>query len=198
MEYDNTFRIILIVGGVIAMPTAAYFLVKSGMLKERVSWKDEGIFLLLTLRPVAFIRLMGMLAFMIHPPWMSWSSVPLPLWLRWVGVALVVTGAAIISWTFRSLGKNLTDTVVPREHATLVTDGPYRWVRHPFYSGFIVGAVADPLITANWFIALGGVLLLGLLVMRSRREEDRLIERFGQAYQDYMQRTGSFFPRRLF
>ena len=42
-------------------------------------------------------------------------------------------GGCLIVWAFRSLGPNLTDTVVTRRHHTLITRGPYRWVRHPFY-----------------------------------------------------------------
>ena len=45
----------------------------------------------------------------------------------------MVTACGLLVWTFRCLGKNLTDTVVTRQEHTLVMQGPYRWVRHPFY-----------------------------------------------------------------
>jgi protein-S-isoprenylcysteine O-methyltransferase Ste14 len=52
---------------------------------------------------------------MIEPDWMAWSSLPLPSWLRWLGVALAVCSGVLVVWTFHHLGKNLTDTVVTRE-----------------------------------------------------------------------------------
>jgi len=50
-------------------------------------------------------------------------------------------------------------------------------------------------VTTNWFLALTGAVAIALLVIRTRTEERRLIERFGDAYTDYMQRTGRFLPR---
>lgn len=100
----------------------------------------------------------------------------------------------LLTWTFRTLGKNLTDTVVTRKDAFLVTTGPYRWVRHPFYLAFSLAVVADSLATANCFLALTGGWLLLLLVLRTKKEEENLVERFGYDYRRYMERTGRFFP----
>ena len=97
--------------------------------------------------------------------------------------------------TFRTLGKNLTDTVVTRAAHTLVTRSPYRWVQHPFYLATALAVVANSLVTASWFLALTGGLLFGLLVLRTRIEEEKLIERFGEDYNEYMNRTGRFLPR---
>ena len=99
-------------------------------------------------------------------------------------------------WTLSSLGRNLTDTVVTRAQATLVTHGPYRWVRHPFYvtAALLLGSVT--VLAANGLIGGAGLLVLALLAVRTPTEERRLIERFGQPYQEYMARTGRFIPRR--
>ncbi len=78
---------------------------------------------------------------------------------------------------------------------TLVTTGPYQWVRHPFYVAFGLAVTADSLVTANWFLALAGAVTIGLIVIRTTTEERYLIERCGDAYRDYMKRTGRFFPR---
>jgi protein-S-isoprenylcysteine O-methyltransferase Ste14 len=120
---------------------------------------------------------------------------PGAVWLRWVGVAIGVLGASLLTWTFRHLGRNITDTVVTRREHSLVTTGPYRWVRHPFYLSFAAFVLATSLITANWFVlaTLGAVLLL--LVCRTRKEEEKLIERFGDRYRRYMATTGRFWPR---
>jgi protein-S-isoprenylcysteine O-methyltransferase Ste14 len=72
---------------------------------------------------------------------------------------------------------------------------PYRWVRHPFYvtAALLMGSVT--LITANWLIGVNSVLVLILLAVRTPKEEQMLIERFGDEYRGYMVRTGRFFPR---
>jgi protein-S-isoprenylcysteine O-methyltransferase Ste14 len=94
-----------------------------------------------------------------------------------------------------NLGKNLTDTVATRKDHSLVTSGPYRFVRHPFYLSGLVSLVGGSLATANWFLLLAGLLPLGFLVVRTKTEEQKLIERFGDEYRNYMARTGRFFPR---
>ena len=98
-------------------------------------------------------------------------------------------------WTLHSLGRNLTDTVVTRTNATLVTQGPYRWVRHPFYFTTALVMASVTLLTANWLIGITSVAILGMLAMRTPKEEQALIDRFGQDYIDYMRVTGRFFPR---
>ena len=101
----------------------------------------------------------------------------------------------LLTWTFHNLGKNITDTVVTRKEHFLVTSGPYRWVRHPFYVSFQLVVLAVSLMMACWFVlAIGSVVLL-LLILRTAKEEEKLIERFGDEYRRYMERTGRFWPR---
>ena len=195
MHVDDIFRIILVLGFLIVIPIALYHRLKSQASKEKLDRRAEGLFILLTLRPVALVRMLGLVTYVINPAWMAWSSVGLPLWLRWTGVGVGVTAATLLIAVFRSLGTNITDTVVTRAHHTLVTSGPYRWVRHPFYVAFALAVTADSLVTANWFLALTGAVTIGLIVIRTATEERFLIERCGDAYRNYMKPTGRFFPR---
>ncbi len=93
-----------------------------------------------------------------------------------------------------SLGQNLTDTVVTRKDHTLVTSGPYRFVRHPFYDAAALYFLAISLVAANWFLGLACALVFALIVVRTRREEDRLLARFGDDYRRYTEQTGRFLP----
>ena len=195
MEYEQTFRYILILGFAIIGPIGAYHRIKSQATGEKLDRRQEGIFILVTLRPIAIAGMAGLVTYMINPALMTWSSAAVPNWLRWTGVVLGITGGLLLVVTFRTLGNNLTDTVVTRAAHTLVTRGPYRWVRHPFYLAAAVAFVANSLVTANWFLALTGGITFGLLVLRTRIEEDKLIERFGEDYKEYMKRTGRFLPR---
>ena len=195
MGYEQTFRCILILGFVVIIPIGAYHRIKSQATGETLDRRQEGIFILATLRPIALAGVVGLVTYMINPAWMAWSSVALPNWLRWVGVVLGVTGGLLLVVTFRTLGKNLTDTVVTRAAHRLVTRGPYGWVRHPFYVASALAIAANSLVTANWWVALTGGIGFGLLVLRTRIEEEKLIERFGDDYKEYMKRTGRFLPR---
>jgi protein-S-isoprenylcysteine O-methyltransferase Ste14 len=84
---------------------------------------------------------------------------------------------------------------VTREHHTLVTRGPYRWIRHPFYVALALVIVAGALIVANWFVLASGTVVFVLLAIRSRVEEEQLAARFGDAYREYKKRTGRFLPK---
>ena len=195
MNDEQVFRLILILGLVTVCPIGIYHRLKSQASGERLDRRQEGIFILVTLRPIGVAGMLGLLAYVIDPGWMSWSQVGLPIWLRWFGVGIGVSAALLLIWVFRSLGTNLTDTVVTRAEHTLVTTGPYRWVRHPFYVATLLAVTANSLVTANWFLALTGGLAVVLLVVRTRTEEEKLIERFGGEYRTYMERTGRFLPR---
>ena len=89
----------------------------------------------------------------------------------------------------------MTDTVVTRQAHTLITRGPYQWVRHPFYDCMALFTLATGLTAANWFVLLVGVVVFSLLAIRSRTEEEKLLERFGESYRAYKARTGRFLPR---
>jgi len=194
MTDDEWFRWILVAGLVIVFPIGVYhrLAAHTGELIDR--WQ-EGWYILFPLRILGIAGIVGVIAFAINPRWMAWSSLPLPAGLRWLGVGVGVLFAGLLLWTLRNLGKNLTDTVVTRQQHTLVTAGPYRWVRHPFYLAFALAVVANTLTTANWFVAATGIVAWILIAIRTPLEEARLIERFGDDYRHYCDRTGRFFPR---
>jgi protein-S-isoprenylcysteine O-methyltransferase Ste14 len=195
MEYDSLFRIVMLFEFIIVIPIAAFYRIRSQLTKEKLDRRQEGLFLLIGIRVLAFLHMVGIVAFLIAPSNMYWSSLPLTLWLRWLGVAIASVAMFLWIWTFHHLGKNLTDTVVTRKNHTLITSGPYRWVRHPFYIAFLLLTLANTLTTANWFIFITGCLTFLLIFLRTRKEEANLILRFGDEYRTYMHRTGRFFPK---
>jgi len=195
MNDESTLRAVLIVVMVMLLPFGIYHRVRSQSTGESLDRRQEGMFILATLRPLGAAFWLGVFAWMINPAWMAWSSMPLPIGLRWAGVGFLVAGSLMLVWTFRSLGKNLTDTVVTREKHTLVVHGPYRWVRHPLYSSAALLITALSLVAANWFFIVAGTVLLCVLIMRTRIEEENLVARFGESYRSYMARTGRFVPR---
>jgi protein-S-isoprenylcysteine O-methyltransferase Ste14 len=195
MNDDQTFRTVLMIGALILLPVMVYYRVKSQSTGEPLDRWQEGPFILFTLRPIGIATMLGLLAFIINPAWMAWSSVPLPASLRWGGVVLGALAGGLLVWTFHTLGPNLTDTVVTRREHTLVTTGPYRWVRHPFYDGVGLAILANALAAANWFLLLAGGITFTLLIVRTRVEEQHLRARFGDSYRKYVESTGRHVPR---
>ncbi len=191
---DDLARIILLVGFAVVAPVGIYHRVRS-RTDERLDRRQEGWLILLSLRPLALAFMAGLVAFLIEPSRMAWASFHLPNWARWTGVGLGVGAGGLLIWTFRSLGHNLTDTVVTRRDATLVIHGPYRWVRHPFYLAFATAVIANTLVTANGLLAITGTAAFLAIVARTSIEERKLVNRFGSDYVDYMRRTGRFLPR---
>ena len=195
MNHDQTFRAVLIVVFLVVLPIGIYYRLKSQATREKLDRRQEGLFMLATLRPVGAAFWLGLIAWMVDPSSMAWSGVSLPVWLRWTGVGLIALAGGLLVWTFRCLGRNLTDTVVTRQNHTLVLHGPYRWVRHPFYDAAALLMVAISLIAANWFLFVAGVAAFSLLIIRTRTEEQNLVARFGVSYRTYMEQTGRFLPR---
>lgn len=126
---------------------------------------------------------------------MRWSGVRLPAPLRWTRAGLGVASLSGSWWVFRSIDKNITPTVATREDHDLVTTGPFRWVRHPLYTSGTVFFASLSLLAANWFMGLAGLSAFVMLLVRLPKEEQELIERFGDEYRDYMKRTGRFLPK---
>jgi protein-S-isoprenylcysteine O-methyltransferase Ste14 len=195
MAHDLLFRPLLVAGSVAVVLITGYRRIQSQSTGESLDRLQEGVVILVGLRLAALVLWSAVIAFMINPAWMTWSSLPLPLWLRWAGVAVCVTTLGLLAWTLRSLGRNLTDTVVTRRAATLVTHGAYRWVRHPFYGCVALVILASALMAANWFMLACGAVVLSFFVVRTKIEEEKLVARFGDDYRSYMRRTGRFVPR---
>jgi protein-S-isoprenylcysteine O-methyltransferase Ste14 len=196
MTDESVFRSLVILSLVLTLPIGLYHRIRSQATREKLARKEEGFFIMVGLRLCGLVALIAIATYLINPSWMGWSSVALPTWLRGFGGCLAVFAVPpLLFWTFHSLGKNLTDTVVTRREHTLVTDGPYRWVRHPFYDVVLLGVISMSLLTANWLLALSGLTAFAMLVVRTRIEEEKLIERFGDEYRTYMERTGRFLPQ---
>jgi protein-S-isoprenylcysteine O-methyltransferase Ste14 len=194
---DATFRNAVIAAWLVVFPVIAYHRVRSQATRERLDRRQEGWLILLTLRPVGLTFMALAILYMVNPARVAWASVPLPPGVRWVGISLIAAAAALLFWALRSLGKNLTDTVVTREAHTLVTSGPYRWVRHPFYDATGLIMLGTALAASNWLLlALAGIVFV-LFAVRLRTEEANLLVRFGEPYRTYRERTGRFLPRIL-
>lgn len=195
MNHETIFRLIFIAVFALSFSISAYHRHRARKQSGKIPRQAEGkLFVALRLL-LALPLYLAMFAYMINPKWMAWSALVLPTWLRWLGAGLGLAMVPLLYWLFRSLGKNVSETVLTKESHELVTHGPYRWIRHPLYTVASLGIFALSLVAANWFMLLMILLIMMMLPALAAKEEAQLIEKFGNAYREYMQRTGRFLPR---
>jgi protein-S-isoprenylcysteine O-methyltransferase Ste14 len=192
---ETFFRVTTIIVLVCVFATSAYFRgranVKGGKLRS-----GEGQKQLLGLRLLGLLIWIPLLAYLINPAWVAWARVALPDWVRMIGLVAIVIDSVLVFWMFRSLGTNITPVYEARQSAKLVTNGPYRWIRHPLYAFGFVLMMGLALVTALWWLMVCAVLFIGIFALwRVPKEEAKLIELFGDAYRNYMTRTGRFLPK---
>jgi protein-S-isoprenylcysteine O-methyltransferase Ste14 len=165
------------------------------LMPDEAAIRREGT-ALFTLRVVAFLLLLGLLAaYVANPPWMRSLKLPFPDWLRWSGFGVALLGLALLAWTEAALGAQWSAQLQLRAEHRLITSGPYARVRHPLYTSIIGFGLGLALLTAHLlFVVFAIVAPLGILA-RTAKEEAMLLGRFGEAYRAYMRRTGRYFPR---
>ena len=118
--------------------------------------------------------------------------------LRWSralpGAAALLGGGACALWGANGLGRAPRAHPAPAAEAVLRTDGAYRWMRHPIYSGVLLAAAGAGVLAGTWR-ALGAFAALAAVLQAKSRYEERLLRaRFG-GYEAYAARTPRFLPR---
>ncbi len=113
----------------------------------------------------------------------------------WIGIVLMLAGVVFRWYAIRVLGKYFTRDVATRAGQQVVESGPYRYIRHPSYSGALITVFGLGLALTNWLALIA--VLLGAIIgygYRVRVEERALCDALGPAYRDYMGRTHRFIP----
>jgi protein-S-isoprenylcysteine O-methyltransferase Ste14 len=109
------------------------------------------------------------------------------------GLVLFYLGLAIAIWARLNLGGNWGTPMSRKDEPELVTTGPYRWVRHPIYSGLILAVAGIALAISLWgLIAVAA--LTGFFAYSATREEAYLTERFPDSYPAYRRSTKMLIP----
>jgi protein-S-isoprenylcysteine O-methyltransferase len=120
---------------------------------------------------------------------------PFAIGWRWLGLVLWAAGLGLRRWSIAVLGRFFTVDVSIHGEQRLIEDGPYRWLRHPSYTGFSLILAGLGLLAGKWTTV--GLLLLTPapgLFWRLRVEEAALHQAFGDAYAAYARRTWRLFP----
>jgi protein-S-isoprenylcysteine O-methyltransferase Ste14 len=111
--------------------------------------------------------------------------------LQSIGLGLATLAAAWLIWTDIWLSRHFSSEAAARH---LMSGGPYHFVRHPRYAGFVASKLASPLVFASVLGWLFLVIWATLLLRRMRREEAHLRELFGADYEAYAARTARLLP----
>jgi protein-S-isoprenylcysteine O-methyltransferase Ste14 len=193
---ENIFRILAAVILFSAMSISIYFRRKADRDSgEEISRKVDGTPMLTAIRIGGLILWLSPFLYLINPNWMAWSKIGLPDSVRWVGVGIGIICVVGIYWLFSSIGTGITPTSATRKEHKLVTNGIYRYIRHPLYTVGSSLFIAFGMMADNWFVAMFGILAFILMAVRTPKEEANLIEKFGDEYREYMKRTGRFLPK---
>jgi protein-S-isoprenylcysteine O-methyltransferase Ste14 len=141
------------------------------------------------LLPVEWLLPPALMAFRVGEIEAGWLPV------RVVGLGVGLAGAVLLVWASVVLGRFLMHEAAVREDHALIESGPYRFVRHPVYTGYLALLLGGGVASLNVsLLLLWPVSLLGIL-LQAASEEQLLVERFGRDYERYARRTGSLVPR---
>jgi protein-S-isoprenylcysteine O-methyltransferase len=123
------------------------------------------------------------------------GRVPLPMGVRWFGLALIAAGLAWRWWAILTLRRFFTVDVAIHEGHRLIEAGPYGRVRHPSYAGSLASFYGLALCLPSWVAALVIVVPITVaFVHRIRIEEAALAEALPDTYPAYAKRTARLFP----
>jgi protein-S-isoprenylcysteine O-methyltransferase Ste14 len=127
---------------------------------------------------------------------LDFADYPLPAWAGWLGAAFFAVAIWLLWRSHADLGRNWTPTLGVRNEHSLVTYGVYRFIRHPMYAAHLLWGIAQAMMLHNWIAGFSLiVLIVPQYLLRVSDEEQMMVEEYGQAYREYMQRTGRLIPR---
>jgi protein-S-isoprenylcysteine O-methyltransferase Ste14 len=113
--------------------------------------------------------------------------------LSWIGVMLFFSGCLLHTWSVIARGEYAVSWSMDENHR-LIVGGPYSFVRHPSYLAYMLMIIGVSLIWNKWFTLPAWIAIPGYYFI-SKNEEKILIEKFGEEYENYMERVGAFLPK---
>jgi protein-S-isoprenylcysteine O-methyltransferase Ste14 len=201
MNTEPIFRVAFFILLAALLAMRVYFMVKvrrSGgrLMPDKQAVRREGGRGVLIVRAVFFFALMAFLVmYLLGSAWIDAFLFSLPAWLRWSGFVIGLVTVAFWTWTQITLDTQWSAQLQLTKEHHLITNGPYAIMRHPLYSGMIGWAVSLSLLTANWIFLVICMLSIAGVLWRVPKEEQMMIDTFGDEYKAYMQRTSRYLPK---
>jgi protein-S-isoprenylcysteine O-methyltransferase Ste14 len=127
-------------------------------------------------------------------PWLDRQLISVTIPIVLAGLLIVLVGVVFSIWARLMLGSNWSNRVTLKEDHTLVRNGPYRIVRHPIYSGILFGMLGSALQRGEMRSIVGVVICVLSFWLKTRAEEEFMVQRFGDEYLQYSQEAKSLVP----
>jgi protein-S-isoprenylcysteine O-methyltransferase Ste14 len=194
MARTTVFRGLFILSGVALFAIRFYY--QSKIVPERDRTKITGSnWRLIPGAIAALVTLVFGFEYIFFPGAIPWAYAQYPPWLRWVGALILALGITLLGWAHHHLGKSFHSLVVRKADQVLVESGPYRTIRHPIYTAYMLNYVGGGLLASSLVLTfIPGPLFLLMVALRLGEEEAAMLAQFGARYQEYMRRTGRFLP----
>jgi protein-S-isoprenylcysteine O-methyltransferase Ste14 len=128
------------------------------------------------------------------PGWLGQPFWPRSWSLYGIAVGLTAAGLGYAVWARYVLGRNWSGTVTLKEGHELIRSGPYRWIRHPIYTGLLLGFVGSALARDEWRGIVAVVVVAAAFWRKLRIEERWMRELFGARYDDYCRHSWALVP----
>ena len=119
---------------------------------------------------------------------------PHRLWIASLGAALVVAGIGFAIWARRHLGKNWSAEVTIREEHKLIRTGPYKYIRHPIYTGLLTSVLGTVIVVSEYRALVALAIFVTGWTLKAKKEESFLAQEFGPAFEEHKRLTGFFLP----
>jgi protein-S-isoprenylcysteine O-methyltransferase Ste14 len=193
---ENIFRVILPVLILAFMAHRGYYVKKHTRPEDATLKKRDEDILSKLAGLLGIAGFVSTIAFVINSGWVAWANLPPPGWVRWTGFTIALIGFALLQWAQTTLGRSWSDTPRMMKEQVLVTNGPYRVIRHPIYTAFFLILGSTFFISANWLVGISWISMTLLEIFsRINFEENLMLEYFGDRYREYMKRTGRLLPK---
>jgi protein-S-isoprenylcysteine O-methyltransferase Ste14 len=119
---------------------------------------------------------------------------PHSLVVQYIGVLLLLLGCGFAIWARFILGRNWSGIVTVKENHTLITRGPYAWVRHPIYTGILLALLGTAVTLGTILNLLEVPVIACAFWLKIRIEERFMLETFGEQYTSYRQHVKALIP----
>jgi protein-S-isoprenylcysteine O-methyltransferase Ste14 len=190
---ENLGKIIYIVGLVLSIFIRIAFILKKKNTKTNIDRKSliDILMLILILCATFIIPL-----FYIFSPWLNFANYYLPLWTTGFGLILFIISLLLFWKSHADLDKNWHVSLEIKKDHILITNGIYKTIRHPMYSSFALWSIAQCLLLQNFIAGFSTLVIDGIMYfIRVPKEEQMMLDQFGDEYRNYMKRTWRLFPK---
>jgi len=128
--------------------------------------------------------------------WLDFANYNLPGWMGWLGVILLIAALVVFSKAHLDLKSNWSPSLEIYDGHALVTNGIYKYIRHPMYASQWLWVIAQILLLQNWLAGpIDFLLFIPFYILRVRAEEKMMEDQFGKEYLEYKSKTGGVIPK---